>query len=209
MWETIPDGCRTARNLCGTSVPVAPENRRDDEGSTVTSGSIGSATDGPEPVALARELATRLEGLTWGIGGSVLMWRLGLEASPRDLDIVTTSAHFTTMRERIASVLGPGVGAPHPRFRSTHFVRFENPGFVPVDLFADVKVETHVGIESWSLDEKRIEMLDGLPWTRARDWLELYRMFDRRARVEVLETYLSAISEATESGTEVLPARRR
>lgn len=76
--------------------------------------------DRPAPVQLAGSLAPVMDGLEWGVGGSCLLWHLGLSSDPRD-----------------------------------------------------------------------VELADGIPWMLATDWLHLYEMFERPARVAVLKRYLS------------------
>src|SRR5688572_29199849 len=95
----------------------------------------------PRPLILAQEIAPLLAGMHWGIGGSLLLWKLGLEAEPRDLDIMTTAQHFPAASQRIALRLGEGVRTPHPTFRSTCFARFESGTAGSIDLFAEVRVE--------------------------------------------------------------------
>jgi hypothetical protein len=79
----------------------------------------------PPPVAIAQEIAPKLSGLPWAIGGSVLMWKLGLEPAPRDLDVMTDPEHFPRVSALIAEVCGLGRAASHPRYRSGFFRRFD------------------------------------------------------------------------------------
>ena len=104
------------------------------------------AMEVPPPVRLAQELAPSLRELDWGIGGSSLLWNLGLAEAPRDLDLVTTAAHFPEVRRLISLKLGEGSDTPYPVYRSRYFARFAPMGQVPVDLFAEVRVETSSGI---------------------------------------------------------------
>jgi len=131
-----------------------------------------------------------LAGMHWGIGGSLLLWKLGLESRPRDLDLMTTAEHFGPVSQRIAQKLGEGVRTPHPNFRSTCFARFKSRGSAPVDLFADVRVERNGKVESWSFDPRHLENWRGLPWMLPTQWLELYKLFDRPKRVRALESFL-------------------
>lgn len=152
----------------------------------------------PPPVRLGQELAPALRGLDWGIGGSSLLWNLGLADSPRDLDLVTTVAHFPEARRLVSLRLGEGSAAAHPTYRSRCFVRFAPMGPVPVDLFAGVRVETADGILEWAFDPAALELRDGLPWMRAEDWVQLYKLFDRPARVKALTDYLAASTRAAQ-----------
>jgi hypothetical protein len=149
------------------------------------------AMEVPPPVRLAQDLAPTLRGLDWGIGGSTLLWKLGLAEVPRDLDLVTTAAHFPEVRRIISLKLGDGAVTPHPVYRSRYFARFAPMGPVSVDLFAEVRVETPDGILEWAFDPAALELRDGLPWMRAEDWVQLYRLFDRPTRVKALTDYLA------------------
>jgi hypothetical protein len=145
----------------------------------------------PPPVRLAQELAPTLRGLDWGIGGSSLLWHLGLADAPRDLDLVTTAAHFPEMRRLISLRLGEASNPAHPVYRSRYFARFAPTGPVPVDLFAEVRVETSGGVAEWTFDPAHLEVQDHLPWMRAEDWLHLYQLFDRPEQVQALRDYLA------------------
>ena len=145
----------------------------------------------PPPVRLAHDLAPILRGLDWGIGGSSLLWDLGLAEAPRDLDLVTTAAHFPEVRRLISLKLGEAFDTPHPVYRSRFFARFAPSGPVSVDLFAEVRVETPNGILEWTFDPASLELREGLPWMRAEDWLQLYKLFNRPARVKALTDYLN------------------
>ena len=144
----------------------------------------------PLPLSLAQELAPLLTDLHWGIGGSLLLWKLGLEARPNDLDIMTSAEDFDSIRERISQKLGEGVRTPHPSFRSSYFARFESRGPASVDLFADVRVARSDKLESWNFNPQHVEYWQGLPWMLAKEWLELYRLFDRPERVRALQGFL-------------------
>jgi hypothetical protein len=144
----------------------------------------------PPPVALAQEIAPKLSGLPWAIGGSVLMWKLGLEPAPHDLDVMTDAEHFPRASALIAEVCGLGRAVSHPRYRSGFFRRFDGH-VASVDLMADVKVQTANGLVSWEFDPAAIVIDGGLPWMRAQDWLVLYQLFDRPERVKVLRQFIS------------------
>jgi hypothetical protein len=146
----------------------------------------------PAPVTLARSIAPLLAGLEWGIGGSVLMWSLGLEPAPRDLDVVTTAECFNGIRERIARQLGPPIDVPHSTYQSGCFARFAASGPVSLDLMADIRVRTAQEIIGWRFDPKSVTFRDGLPWMRPEDWVELYELFERPQRALALRRYLAS-----------------
>jgi hypothetical protein len=143
---------------------------------------------------LAERIAPLLAGTDWGIGGSLLLWKLGLEAAPNDLDIMTTAANFNAVSQHLRKVFGTGVRTPHPAFRSAHFARFSTDLGVSIDLFAGVRVKRGDQSLSWEFDPQSVAEWRGLPWMRPADWLELYELFDRPARVSALREYLAADS---------------
>jgi hypothetical protein len=74
---------------------------------------------------------------------------------------------------------------------STHFSRFTFPRGVTVDVMAGIRVRTSDEFKSWEFDPRTLLMASGLPWMQARDWLDLYEMFDRPERVTRLRAYLN------------------
>jgi hypothetical protein len=141
---------------------------------------------------LAQQLVPNLEGLCWAIGGSSLLYRLGLEATPADLDIVTTDEHFATVRERLSATMNEHHRTRHPSYASKHFALFRSATGVAVDVMAGIAVRTPSGLVHWPFSGSTIETGDGLPWMRAEEWLSLYELFNRPNRVEQLKTYLGA-----------------
>ncbi len=145
----------------------------------------------PAPVVLARDLAPQFGGLDWAIGGSSLMWRLGIEPAPTDLDLVTTPAHFDSLCAALAQRLGPGERPPHERYASAHFLRFDTAAGTAVDVMAGIRVRRGNELLPWHFDPGRTQHIDGLPWMPPSDWLTLYAWFDRPARVARLQAVLS------------------
>jgi hypothetical protein len=146
----------------------------------------------PAPLELARSIAGPLAGLDWAIGGSTLLFRLGIEPAPRDLDVVTTVQHFDEAERRLAQRLGAGSKPGHPLYRSSHFTRFTSDRGTRMDLMAGIAVLVDGDLQTWQFDPARIEHHDGLPWMNARDWVVLYSLFDRPERVAQLRSLLAA-----------------
>jgi hypothetical protein len=107
----------------------------------------------PPPLFLANEIAPLLTGLNWGIGGSLLLFHLGLVTTPQDLDIVTTPEDFSELQKRLLSILGPASQVDHPTY-ATHFARFTSAHGVTLDLMAGIRVRTSVGIQSRAAGRK-------------------------------------------------------
>lgn len=144
----------------------------------------------PPPVALARDLAPVLSGLRFGIGGSTLLHLLGLEPAPRDLDLVCTTEDFAALVTRLQERLEPQPRTAHPRFRSAGFAQFTATGGVEVEVMAGVEVAAGASSTYWHFDPDRLRWSAGLPCMDPRDWLALYGLFDRPARVAQLDEFL-------------------
>lgn len=144
----------------------------------------------PAPLALAWDLAPLLSGLRFGIGGSTLLHQLGLEPAPRDLDLVCATDDFAAVAARLQARLEPLPRIAHPRYRTSGFARFKAPGGVEVEVMAGIEVAAGGEPARWNFDPARLRWSAGAPWMDPRDWLELYRLFDRPARVAQLEALL-------------------
>jgi N-acetylglutamate synthase-like GNAT family acetyltransferase len=161
----------------------------------------------PAPLALAWEIAPALAGLGFGIGASVLLHRLGIEAAPEDLDLVCTAADFDEIVRRLEARFARRPRPAHPAYRSAGFAQFEAAGGVHVEVMADIEVIARGTTTRWSLDPSRLAWSGGLPWMDPRDWLELYRLFDRPARVAQLESFLRGPT-ATDASAAEMPGLR-
>jgi N-acetylglutamate synthase-like GNAT family acetyltransferase len=144
----------------------------------------------PAPLALAWELAPILSGLRFGIGGSTLLHQLGLEPAPRDLDLVCATEDFAAVVTRLQGRLEPLPRTAHPRYRSAGFAQFTAPGGVEVEVMAGVEVAAGGDSIHWHFDPDHLRWSAGLPCMDPRDWLELYGLFGRPARVAQLEEFL-------------------
>ncbi len=133
-----------------------------------------------------------LRGLDWGVGGTTLLHHLGIhDAAPHDLDCFTTVAHFPIVAERLAARFGAGTRTPSDVHVSTCFLTFTAPDGTHIDLLAGAAVMKAGVRHAWDFDPKTITRdADDIPWMRAEDWLELYRLFDRPERVKTLDSYL-------------------
>jgi hypothetical protein len=145
----------------------------------------------PPAFLLAYEIAPLLEGIDWGIGGSLLLYHLKLLTDPQDLDIVTTPEDFPELEKHLASFLGPPIQVDHPTYASLRFARFSSPHGVNLDVMAGIRVRTSSGFKSWEFNPHTLFTANGLPWMQPQDWVDLYEMFDRPKRARLLRIYLN------------------
>ncbi len=145
----------------------------------------------PGPLLLAREIAPLLTRLDWGIGGSTLLFKLGLIDSPRDLDLVVMPRHFESARSRLSSLLTLRPTAPHPTYVSKRFAHFLSATGVGVDVMASIAVRSESTLTTWDFDPRTLSHDDGLPWMRAEDWVYLYQLFGRHERARQLADHLA------------------
>ena len=127
----------------------------------------------------------------WAIGGSCLLRRLGLLSRHRDIDIVCTAQAVPQLQQRLQQSgwqLLPH--AVHPQLQSAQFVRLQHPSGMVVELMAGIKV-LQQGVERhWCFSPSRIEQHHQLPWMLLADWLTLYQLFQRPARVQLITAWL-------------------
>jgi hypothetical protein len=146
----------------------------------------------PAPLHLARNVLPLIANLQWAIGGSLLLYHLGLNVEPRDLDIVGTLEDFEQISARLASAFGQPSKTPHPSYVSIRFSRFQTESGVNLDLMAGVRVRGIQGeLIDWHFDPRTITHADGLPWMRATDWVDLYALFNRPDRVRMLKQFIA------------------
>ena len=140
---------------------------------------------------IAQTIAPHLAGLDWAIGGSTLLHHLGIEAEPVDLDIVVSTAHFRAAENKLAAIFGTGLQPRHDNYQSEHFSRFTAPDGTQIDIMAGIAVLQGNEVVTWQFEPKHTVIEAGLPWMRAQDWLALYTLFNRPARVAQLQTYIT------------------
>lgn len=147
----------------------------------------------PAPRLLAHTIAAHLAGLDWAIGGSTLLHHLGLEPDPADLDIVVSDADFKKAESKLTALFGEGQRPQHASYQSAHFSRFTAANGTQIDIMAGIAVLKGNDVIAWHFQPKHTVTEAGLPWMRAQDWLVLYTLFNRPARVAQVEKYLTSL----------------
>lgn len=143
------------------------------------------------PFQLAQQLHPSFKGITYGIGGSLLLLELGLLKTARDLDLVCSLADFSQLKAVLNAELSPVEVQPHPIYQSEAFARFVSTEGVAVDLMAGIRVQQSQRLLCWQFQPKRLEWRHQLPWMLADDWLALYQLFQRPDRVQLLQRFLA------------------
>lgn len=144
----------------------------------------------PELKMQLQQLCTLLQPLQFGIGGSCLLWHLGLENDPNDIDLVCDAADFTAICARLTVNFSPVPVAAHPDYISSHFARFSRPRWPDIELMAGIAVRQADTVVQWPFAPQRCHWHEQIRWMPAADWLQLYQLFNRPARVAQLKRYL-------------------
>ena len=145
----------------------------------------------PAPLYLARNIAPHLIGLDWAIGGSTLLHHLGIEPNPADLDIVVSTAHFKAAEGKLICLFGEGRQLQHASYQSEHFTRFKAADSTQIDIMAGIAVLQGNEVIPWHFEPQNTVIEAGLPWMQTQDWLVLYTLFNRPARVAQVQKYLT------------------
>ncbi|MDX5405891.1 MAG: hypothetical protein LPK11_02460 [Chromatiaceae bacterium] len=144
----------------------------------------------PELKTQLQQLCALLQPFQFGIGGSCLLWQLGLEAAPNDIDIVCTETDFTAICAVLNANFSLQPVVPHPLYRSAQFCRFSRSGWPDIELMAGIAVVQQQQQTQWTFVPQRCHWQDGVCWMPPADWLQLYQLFNRPERVAQLRRYL-------------------
>ena len=141
--------------------------------------------------AQLQQLSGLLQPYQFGIGGSCLLWQLGLETAPNDIDIVCSEQDFSAICEVLqAAGFIVQSAAPHPQYVSAHFARFSRAGWPDIELMAGIAVKRGDTVTRWQFKPQRCHWQNGICWMPPADWLQLYQLFNRPQRVMQLRRYL-------------------
>ena len=143
-----------------------------------------------ELLAQLQQLSQMLESYQFGIGGSCLLWQLGVESSPNDIDIVSSEADFAAICDEMAKHFATVPVAPHPDYASAHFARFSKAGWPDIELMAGIAVRKGAEVINWTFQPDRCHWQQNVRWMPPADWLQLYQLFNRPQRVAQLRQYL-------------------
>ena len=143
---------------------------------------------------LLQQLLPILKPYRFGVGGSLLLTELGLLQHARDLDLVCAAEDFVSIIKALQSsgnpILRQLTVPPHPLYQSEFFARFVDPAGTEIDVMANIRVHQTEGMLCWRFDETQLQVRRFIPWMSAAQWLELYQLFQRPQRVDLLRQFL-------------------
>ena len=137
-----------------------------------------------------QQLSELLRPFQFGVGGSCLLWHLGLEVTPNDIDIVCSEDDFAASCHALAAQYQLQHSPPHSEYATAHFARFSRAGWPDIELMAGIAVKQNDSITHWHFNPQRCHWQNGVCWMPPADWLTLYQLFNRPERVTQLRHYL-------------------
>ncbi|MGP9802757.1 hypothetical protein [Rheinheimera sp. NSM] len=137
-----------------------------------------------------QQLCTMLQPLQFGVGGSCLLWQLGLENTPNDIDIVCTEQDFARICQLLSVRFTPQTTPAHAEYVSAHFACFNREGWPDIEVMAGIAVKQGDAVTNWQFNPQRCHWQDSICWMPPADWLQLYQLFNRPQRVAQLRRYL-------------------
>ena len=137
-----------------------------------------------------QQLSQLLEPYQFGIGGSCLLWQLGVESSPNDIDIVCSEADFAAICAEMTKRFSMLPVAPDPGYATARFARFSKADWPDIEVMAGIAVRQGAEVIPWTFQPGRCHWQQGVRWMPPADWLQLYQLFNRPQRVAQLRQYL-------------------
>lgn len=130
----------------------------------------------PEHRRALVEVADRLQGWSYVLGGSAMLAAHGIGVDVGDLDVVVEPEAQTVLRDAPWTALDSP--APQELFCSDWFLRTEVAG-VPVDFIGGLRVRMGERVISFPIDSVGSLLVDGrvVPLADPADWYHLYRFY--------------------------------
>lgn len=144
-------------------------------------------------LAVLRDVARAFNahGVTWAVGGSLLLYFRGRTDVFHDLDLMVCEADVETAKALLLSMGRLDPPHPSPGFLTRHFLEFTVRG-VDVDVLAGMVI-VHEGVaHDCALRPEQIDgriELDGeaVPLQSLADWRMYYAWMGRTAKVELID----------------------
>lgn len=143
--------------------------------------------------------ALNAEGVTWAVGGSLLLFIKGLVPSFNDIDLMVAEADAGRARDvllRLGTLMPP---LPTDKYKTRVFLEFDIDG-VDLDLIAGFTI-VNKGLDYYfPLLKRNIEeyALMGelrIPLQSLEDWRLYYRLMDRPDRAELIDRAIGGKKE--------------
>jgi hypothetical protein len=137
------------------------------------------------------QLCALLQQCHFGIGGSCLLWQLGFDVTPNDIDIVCTEADFSVITELLgAEGYQQQIVPAQAEFATAYFARWQRSGSYSIDVMAGIAVRRQDQLIHWAFTPQHCHWQNGICWMPPADWLQLYQLFNRPQRVALLRQHL-------------------
>ena len=111
-----------------------------------------------------QQLSQILEPYQFGIGGSCLLWQLGIESSPNDIDIVCVEADFAAICAEMAKIFSVLPVAPDPGYATARFARFSKADWPDIEVMAGIAVRQGAEVIHWTFQPGRCHWQQGVRW---------------------------------------------
>ncbi|WP_408009379.1 hypothetical protein ACJROX_03415 [Pseudalkalibacillus sp. A8] len=134
--------------------------------------------------------ALNKEGIFWGIGGSHVLYKNGLDIHPNDIDLMIRmedGKKAMNVMDRMAEEVPAERKAP---FKTKSFKTYQM-GSTSVDFMAGFALENDSGIYELILDLKGITYDHRhIPYTSLEDWFILYQLIPKKGeKADLIESY--------------------
>ena len=136
------------------------------------------------------------ENITWGVGGSLLLYINGLSDQFEDIDLVVQEGDALAC-QRLLIKHGPMMPKnPNERYRTRGFFEFTIDE-AEIDLMCVLSIMSHDQETVVPFDDSMIERwepfgIEKLPLMHLEDWYLIYALIERTAKLELLEDHFKA-----------------
>lgn len=136
------------------------------------------------------------EGVTWAVGGSLLLWFKGIADDFHDIDLSLAPEDVPKALRCLSRVGTQREVKPNDRFRSACFLSFLIAG-VEVDVIAGLVIVCGEESHAFPLTRAQIaEQIDvcgeRIPLQSVQDWKHYYALMGRESKVQLIQAHESA-----------------
>ena len=145
-------------------------------------------------IALIADQINKL-GITWAIGASVMLYFLGLEDEPNDLDILVHESDAKQLDELLKNMGARKDKKYKETFATKYFYSYNVEG-IKIDLMGGFIINHTDGEYKLTFDSETIvefKIINGIkiPLSSLEDWYVIYQLIpNRERRTQAIEKYL-------------------